>query len=248
MVVVVDRPEIDRDEVAGLDEFLAGDAVGLRRVGAADHDGVERDAVGAELAHEVLELIGEVPLRHAGFQDVEEFFERFFGDVLRSLHLFDFRLTLDLPKFVRQRVEPVRNVEGVSREHLAPLVQFGQGHAFGLDEDLRAAVLLEKVEDLLIDLVLQDDLRLRDGIGCSLKVPAVRDERALLRHDQKGAVRGREPGEIEAVLLAQNERRLCRFQLRSELCDVHDMVCSFRCSAVSMVIPSVSRPIARACV
>ena len=220
--------------------------MGLRRVGAADHDGVERDAVGAELAHEVLEFVGKVPLRHAGLQDVEEFLERFFGDVLRFLHLFDFRLTLDLSESVRQRVEPVRDIEGVGREHFAPFVQFGQSHAFGLDEDLRAVVLLEKVEDLLIDLILKDDLRFRDGIAGRLEVPAVRDEGGLLRRDQKGAVRGREPGEVEAVLLAQDERRLCRFQLRSELCDVHGMVCSFRCSAVSGVSPTAVRPVVRA--
>ena len=198
--------------------------MGLRGVGAADRDGVEGDAVGAELAHEVLEFVREVPLRDTGFHHVEQFFEGLFGDVLGLLHLFDFFFTLDLPDAVRQRVEPVRDVEGVSGEHFAPGAQFGQGHPVRLDEDLRAVVFLQEVEDLLVDLALQEDPRLGHRAAGRLIVPAVRDEGALFRHDQKGAVGGRETGEVETVLLAEDERRLGRFELRRKGCDVHSVV------------------------
>ena len=244
MVVLVQGAEVDRDEVTGLDEFLTGHAVGLRGVGTADRDGVEGDAVRAELPHEVLEFVREVPLRDTGFQDVEQFVQRLLGDVLGPLHLFDLFLTLDLPDAVRQLVKPIRDVEGVGGEHFAPLVEFGQGHPVRLDEDLRAVVFLQEVEDLLVDLVLKEDLRLGHRAAGRLIVPAVRDERALFRHDQKGAVGRRKPGEVETVLLAEDERRLCRLELRRKSCNIHVMFLSY--VKIRAVSPTAPRPVVRA--
>ena len=101
-VAVVDAAEVHGDELPGLDGLLRGDPVGQAPVGAGHHDGVEGHVLRPVVEHEILEPGGDLLLRDAGADLVQDLRQGLLCDPLGGDQDLQLLRVLDGPQLREQ--------------------------------------------------------------------------------------------------------------------------------------------------
>ena len=220
-VVLVDHAEVHGDEVAGLELPLAGDAVGHGGVGAADNDGGEGQALGAQLVEAVDQLRGQLLLGHADLDPLADLGEGTVGDGLGLAHTLQLVLLLDDPEGVQVRLaghQPGVELFLVIAElrHSQAVFLKAQGEDLevrdGLVELLDVAVFLGHHADLKALEVLFGGLDVA-GVG-EVAAAVFGDDGDALVHVELGAVlTGNGAGEEQADILALVQQGQILFQI-----------------------------------
>ena len=76
--------------------------MGHTAIGAADHDGLEAHLLRPVAEHPVLEVGGDLPLRHTGLDKCQHILESLLRDPLGGYQTLDFLLVLDRAQFRQQ--------------------------------------------------------------------------------------------------------------------------------------------------
>ena len=196
-VAVHARPEVDEEEIAGLDAPVRGCRVGKRGAFSRRDDGVERERIGAPAAEFHLECGGDLAFARTGrpVHGRQQPVERTLGHRDRSFDGVHFVAGLHLP----QRPDEVaERDEGDIGEHAAERLVVGDREALGLERDGAPGVrrqLGDATDPPLAAYMGADRIRYLDVY--LLLVAKVRDEHGrTLEGEPQGSGGAREPAKV----------------------------------------------------
>ena len=99
---MIDAAEVHGDELPGLDDLFRGYPVGQASVGAGHHDGIEGLVLRPVVEHEILEPGGDLLLRDAGPDLVQDIRQGLLRNPLGGNHDLQLLRVLYRPQFCQQ--------------------------------------------------------------------------------------------------------------------------------------------------
>ena len=213
---MIDAAEVHGDELPGLDDLFRGYPVGQASVGAGHHDGIEGLVLRPVVEHEILEPGGDLLLRDAGPDLVQDIRQGLLRNPLGGNHDLQLLRVLYRPQFCQQ----VRRGHQLTGQSPGIGVVLPDGHIGVLKPQALDAVALDGLHQqggIAPAVACLLDLRILHMPPGGLCVPGVGEVIELLSGDQGHAVGsgGVEAGGVKTVGLMgqQHTVQVTGFQL-----------------------------------